>query len=65
MSSIALWWIRRDLRLSDNQPLAAAQAQAGQEALGALHDGSPARHGVHRSGPHVVVLARAVRPLGA
>jgi deoxyribodipyrimidine photo-lyase len=29
-SSVALWWIRRDLRLSDNQPLAAAQAQAGQ-----------------------------------
>ena len=30
MPSVALWWIRRDLRLSDNQPLAAAQAQAGQ-----------------------------------
>jgi deoxyribodipyrimidine photolyase len=25
-----LWWIRRDLRLSDNQALAAALAQAGQ-----------------------------------
>ena len=24
----ALWWIRRDLRLNDNQALAAAQAQA-------------------------------------
>ena len=24
----ALWWIRRDLRLHDNQALAAAQAQA-------------------------------------
>jgi deoxyribodipyrimidine photo-lyase len=29
-SSVALWWIRRDLRLSDNQALAAALAQAGQ-----------------------------------
>ena len=29
-SSVALWWIRRDLRLSDNQSLAAALAEAGQ-----------------------------------
>ena len=29
-SSVALWWIRRDLRLSDNQTLAAALAEAKQ-----------------------------------
>jgi deoxyribodipyrimidine photo-lyase len=59
----ALWWIRRDLRLSDNQALAAALEQAGRVIPVFIYDSERRRADAAPGSKPLAFLAEGLRRL--